>query len=70
MDLISQVLLHDDYQIRGERSVAGMPYPTIRVSVDVVQDGNTTRDVGFTVVQTNDGRWMLEQIELVKLTGN
>lgn len=68
MDLISQVLLHEDYQIRGERSVAGTPYSTIRVSVDVVRSEGTTRDVGFTLVQMNDGRWMLQQIELEKLT--
>lgn len=70
MELISEVLLHDDYQIRSERSVAGTRYPTIRVAVDVVQATVNTRDVGFTVVQTNDGRWMLQEIELQKLTRN
>lgn len=70
MELISQVMLHDDYQIRSERSVAGVRHPTIRLSVDVVQRQIRIRDVGFTLVQTNDGRWMLEQIELERLTRN
>lgn len=70
MDLISQILLHDDYQIRGERTVAGMRQPTIRVSVELVQAQTRTPDVGFTLVQTNDGRWMLEEIELEKITRN
>jgi hypothetical protein len=33
------------------------------------EGGTTIRDVGFTVVQASEGRWLINLIELEKLTG-
>jgi len=70
MDLISNILQHRDYQAVSERMVSGAEHPANRVGVDMSFDGGTTvRDVGFTVVQASEGRWLINLIELEKLTG-
>ena len=70
MDLISNILQHEDYQAVSERMVAGVKHASNRVGVDMsFAGGNTIRDVGFTVVQASAGRWLVTVIELEKITG-
>ena len=69
MDAIARILRHDDYQIRSESAVAGRRYPTTRIGVDLVRGSERYQDVPFTVVQASEGRWLLEQIGLERITG-
>ncbi len=73
MDLIAEILQHTDYQIMSESRVPGTESPSIRVGVDIliVTPRGTTmvRDVGFTVVLESPNRWLINVIELVKITG-
>ena len=73
MDLIAEILQHADYQIISESRVPGAASPSIRVGVDIliVTPRGTTmvRDVGFTVVLESTSRWLVNVIELVKITG-
>ena len=70
MDAIAGILRHEDYQIASERSVAGAERETVRISVDMsLANGRTVRDVGFTVVVASGDRWLIEIIELEKITG-
>ena len=68
MDVIAEILRHDDYEIVSERVVPGTEAPSNRVGVDLVLPGGIlVRDVGFTVVASDD-RWLIIVIELVKIT--
>ncbi len=68
MDVIAEILQHDDYEIISERRVPGTEFPSNRIGVDLLLPGGTTvRDVGFTVVES-DNRWLINVIELVKVT--
>ena len=70
MNLIAGILRHEDYRIASERSVAGAERETIRIGVDMsFARGQTVRDVGFTVVLASGDRWLIEIIELEKVTG-
>ena len=69
MNVIAQILQHDDYEIVSERSVPGAEFPSRRVGVDLVLPGGTTvRDVGFTLVLESDDRWLINVIEVIKIT--
>ena len=69
MDVIAEILQHDDYEIISERRVPGAEFPSHRIGVDLSLPGGTTvRDVGFTVVESDD-RWLINVIEVVKITG-
>jgi len=68
MDAIARLLRHDDYRVRSESSVAGRARPTIRVGVDMARGASNIQDVPFVVVQASDGRWMVEEIGLERLT--
>ena len=70
MDAIAGILRHNDYQIASERLVAGAQSETIRIGVDMsLASGRTVRDVGFTVVVSSGDRWLIEIIELERITG-
>lgn len=71
MDVIAEILEHDDYEIVSERRVAGAAVLSIRIGVDIVLRGGMTivRDVGFTVVLEAPNRWLINVIELEKVTG-
>ena len=73
MDLIAEILQHADYQITSERRVPGTDFPNIRVGVDIliITPRGTTmvEDVGFTVVLESPSRWLVNVIELTKITG-
>ena len=69
MATIAEILRHEDYQIVSEQRTPGREHPTNRVGVNVTRQGELIRDVGFMVVQTDDGRWFVQEIELDKITG-
>ena len=65
MDAIASILQHQDYLITGEARVAGRTVPATRILVDLTTpDGAKATDVPFVVVQADDGRWMVEQVDL------
>ncbi len=69
MDVIAEILQHDDYDIVSERRVPGSEVPRTRLGVDLLlPQGNMVRDVGFTVVLESPNRWLVNVIELVKIT--
>jgi len=69
MDVIAEILRHDDYAIISERRVPGSRLPSNRIGVDILVPGGTTvRDVGFTVILESGERWLITLIELVKIT--
>lgn len=69
MDAIARILRHEDYTVASEASVAGRVHPTSRIGVDLLIDGWTVEDVPFIVVKTGEGRWLVEQIGLDRVTG-
>ena len=69
MDLIAEILQHDDYEIVSEIRVPGAELPSNRIGVDItLPGGQMIRDVGFTVVLESQSRWLINVIELVKIT--
>lgn len=70
MNTIAHILRHDDYRMRSETRVAGRRFPTIRVGVDLVVGDQRHQDVPFTVVQTDGGRWLVEEIGLEAITAS
>ncbi len=69
MDVIAEILQHNDYEIISERRVPGAETRSIRVGVDMTfRNGTIVRDVGFTVVLESADRWLVNVIEVVKIT--
>lgn len=65
MDAIASILQHQDYRITTESRVSGRREPAIRVMVDLMMaDGAAASGVPFVAVQTRDGRWLVEQVDL------
>ena len=69
MDAIARLLRHDDYTIVSESAVAGRHNPTSRIGVDFLVNGREITDVAFLVVRTGQGRWLVEEIDLTRMTG-
>ena len=71
MDAIAGILRHQDYRIASERTVAGMQVATERIGVDMsFGRGRDVSNVGFTVVLASGDRWLIQLIELEKITGS
>ena len=70
MAAIATILEHVDYQIVGERREPGRSDPTNRVTVNLTQGERVVQDVPFMVVQTGSGSWLVQEIDLVKLTSS
>ena len=72
MDLLAEILQHDNYEIVSERRVPGAETLSRRVGVDMdilIPRGTTTvRDVGFTVVLESPDRWLVNLIDVTKIT--
>ena len=69
MNVIAEILQHDDYEIVSERVVPGAQVLSNRIGVDLtLPQGTTVRDVGFTVVLESPNRWLINVIELGKIT--
>lgn len=69
MDAIAEILRHEDYRVVSEARVAGREQPTTRIGVNLVIRGRDITDVPFLVVRAGDGRWLVEEIGLDKVTG-
>jgi hypothetical protein len=70
MATIAQILRHEDYRIESERMEPGRAVVTRRVGVDLTIGGQVIPDVSFMVVQMENGRWMVQEIDLEKVTGS
>jgi len=69
MDAIAAILRYEDYAVVSENPVAGRVHPTSRVGVNLVIEGRDIMDVPFFVVKTGEGRWLVEEIGLDRITG-
>lgn len=69
MDVLATILQHDEFRVRSEQNVPGRSRPAIRVGVDLVQGAVEHPDVPFVVVQGRDGRWLVEEIAVTRITG-
>jgi hypothetical protein len=69
MDLIAEILTHEDYTITSDSRVPGREHPTTQVNVNLRIRGRDVPNVPFYVVQTGEGRWLVEEIELNRITG-
>jgi len=67
MDAIASIIQHDDYRIVREESVAGRTRPARRVFVDLTIEGGSATGMPFVVVQTGEGRWLVEQVPLERI---
>ena len=70
MYAIAQILRHEDYRIVSESNVPGRVDQTTRIGVDLVRvGGQRVADLGFLVVREGgDGHWLIQEIELEKIT--
>ena len=68
MAAIAEILRHDDYKITGDQREPGREFPTTRVMVTITKGGRQISDVPFLVVQTDRGGWLIEQVDLEKVT--
>jgi hypothetical protein len=68
MDLLARVLRHDDYTIGPEADVPGRSYPASTIMVNLMIGGQEYSDVPFTVIRTDAGLWLLEEIGLDRVT--
>ena len=69
MDLLATLLEHESYEVVSERQVPGREDPTTRVGVTLTIDGEVYPDVAFLAVRTDEGRWMVQEIDLNAITG-
>jgi len=70
MDAIASIVRHDDYRIVREEAVAGRVSPTRRVLVNFTIGPRTVTEAPFIVVQTGEGRWLVEQVPLEQIMGS
>ncbi len=66
--LIAQILRHQDYRVVSDRRAFGRVNLTHRVGVDLTIDGERVSDVAFMVVQSPQGQWFVECVDLEKVT--
>lgn len=69
MDMIAEIIRHEDYTIVSETPVAGRLGPSSRIGVNLRVNGRDIDDVPFIVVRTDEGRWLVEEIGLTRITG-
>jgi hypothetical protein len=69
MDAIASVVQHRDYRIVREEPVAGRTSPTRRVIVDFDMGNRTVNAAPFVVVQTGEGRWLVQEVPLETMMG-
>ena len=69
MNVIAEILQHDDYDIISEGAVPGSELPSRRIGVDFsLPNGLSVGDVGFTVVLESADRWLVNEIEVTRIT--
>jgi hypothetical protein len=64
MNVIADIIRHDDYRIAGEERVPGRQNPTTRVLVDLRVGTESASAVPFDVVRSVDGYWLIEVVGL------
>lgn len=69
LDLIATILEHEGFEVVDSRPVAGRQSRTQGFTVDIVRRGDTIRAVPFEVVQRGSGVWLVERIDLERVTG-
>jgi hypothetical protein len=69
MDLLATILEHQSYEIVSEGMVPGRDVPTTRVGVTLTMEDRVIPDVSFLTVRTDEGRWMVQEIDLERVTG-
>jgi hypothetical protein len=69
MDAIASVVQHQDYRIVREEPVAGRNDPTRRVLVDFDMGSRSVSAAPFVVVQTGEGRWLVQEVPLEAMMG-
>lgn len=68
MNAIATILKHEDFAVVNQRRVPGRDRATVRLGVNLLIDGASVEDVGFMVVHSRRGPWLVEEIDLVKIT--
>jgi hypothetical protein len=68
MNTIAMVIKHDDYRITGDATVPGRVAQTTRVDVSLTQGPREVQNVPFLVVRDGEGRWLVEEIGLERIT--
>jgi hypothetical protein len=68
MFALAGILKHDDYKIRGTEVVPGRRDEASRIIVQMSVRGRQV-DVPYTLVWSDDRTWLIEQIDLEKVTG-
>ena len=69
MDAIASVVQHQDYRIVREEPVPGRTSPTRRVLVDFDLGSSSVSAAPFVVVQTGEGRWLVQEVPLETMMG-
>lgn len=69
MDALATILEHERYEIVSERQVPGREHPTTRVGVTLTIGGQVYPDVSFLTIRTREGRWMVQEIDVERITG-
>lgn len=69
MDLIAAILAHESYRMGAREAVAGKGRAALRVEVEVDAVGRGAVVVPFVVIEADDGRWLVEEVGLGRLTG-
>ena len=68
MDAIASILQHRDYRIVDERRLPGRSAPTTQVLVDMTTAlGAQVEAVPFDVVRTDEGRWLVQRVDLERV---
>ncbi|MSR36327.1 MAG: hypothetical protein EXR95_06750 [Gemmatimonadetes bacterium] len=68
MAAIAGILRHEDYKIVEDQREPGREYPTTLVTVSLTKGGRNIPDVPLLVVQTDNGGWLVEQVDMEKIT--
>lgn len=69
MFILARMLQHHDYRLGGERAVPGRAGSAVQVMVDIQpRAGSDPVSLPFTVVRTSRGEWLIEKIDVEKLT--
>ena len=69
MDLMAGILAHESYRVGTGSTVVGRGRPATRVDVRMDVGGGAVVAVPFVVIRADDGRWLVTEVALGRLTG-
>ncbi|MDE2794701.1 MAG: hypothetical protein OXL34_07780 [Gemmatimonadota bacterium] len=69
MDLMAALLAHQSYRMGPQEEVAGRGRPARRIEVELDTVAARGVTVPFVLIWTGDGRWLVEEVDLGRLTG-